>query len=469
MARDLRRLALWIVLLVTAARLLLLAFNRADLFVDESQYWLWGQSFAFGYYSKPPLVGWVIGLSTWIGGDTAYFVRAPFALFHGATALVLAALADRLYGPRIALLTAATYVTLPMAAVGSLLASTDSVMGPFFVGALYFWHRAADEGRARFALLGGFCLGFAFLAKYAALYFLIGAGIGAALLPALRIGWRNAALFLAAFGLIAAPNLIWNALHGFSTVSHTVDNVSWVRETSPLAGISPTSLLEFVASQFAVAGPLVCAALLYAFSRAEALRFTVFALPPLLIVSAQALIDKAYANWAATAFFAGTIAAVHVLSRRPALMAASLAVNGALSLLLPLLTLVPTVSLGGPPLLKRYVGEASMSAQIIGIATRNGSLPIVSDRRDILADLFFTGVGSSLRFYALPPKGRPMNHYEQAHPLPPGVAGKVLFVSSVAPVTPCKVEPLPLDAGQGVYATALLQAFILDAECLRAK
>ena len=45
---------------ITLARIILMAFNRTDLFVDEAQYWLWGQDLAFGYYSKPPLIGWVI-------------------------------------------------------------------------------------------------------------------------------------------------------------------------------------------------------------------------------------------------------------------------------------------------------------------------------------------------------------------------------------------------------------------------
>ena len=43
---------------ITLARLVLLRFNRTDLFVDESQYWLWGYELAFGYYSKPPLIAW---------------------------------------------------------------------------------------------------------------------------------------------------------------------------------------------------------------------------------------------------------------------------------------------------------------------------------------------------------------------------------------------------------------------------
>lgn len=465
-AADWRKPALALVAAVTLARLVLLAFNRTDLFVDESQYWLWGQSFAFGYYSKPPLIAWVIGLSTWLGGDTPYFVRAPFALFHGAAALILGAFAARIASPRIAMLVAATYVTLPMAAVGSLLASTDTIMAPFFAGALYFHTRLASERRGALALLAGVCLGLAFLAKYAALYFLIGVGAGAALVPALRIGWRNTGLMLLAFALVAAPNLVWNAMHGFATVSHTADNISWVRTESPLAALSLAGAAQFLLAQFAVAGPVVFAALLFAMTRRDTARLTVFVLPPLLIVTAQALLDKAYANWAASAYFAGTVAAVIVLHRRPRLMVASLAVNGAICLILPLLTLFPMVQIAGSdPLLDRWTGQAAMSRQIIDLSIDNDGLPVVSNRREILADLFFTGAQGNLRVYAVPPAGRPMNHYEQTHPMPDSLTGKVLFIGNQPA---CPAERLPLDAGTGAYARANLQAFVVDAACFHA-
>ena len=67
-----------IVLGVTFLRLGVLAFDRRDLFVDEAQYWLWGRSLAWGYFSKPPAIGWVIRASTEVAGsDSAFWIRAP--------------------------------------------------------------------------------------------------------------------------------------------------------------------------------------------------------------------------------------------------------------------------------------------------------------------------------------------------------------------------------------------------------
>ena len=54
--------------LLLAVRLVALKFNATDLFFDEAQYWSWSLEPAFGYYSKPPLIAWVIGAATAVCG-----------------------------------------------------------------------------------------------------------------------------------------------------------------------------------------------------------------------------------------------------------------------------------------------------------------------------------------------------------------------------------------------------------------
>ncbi|MEL6205590.1 MAG: glycosyltransferase family 39 protein, partial [Pseudomonadota bacterium] len=124
--------ALAVVLGVTALRIALMAFNRTDLFVDEAQYWLWGQSLEWGYYSKPPLIGWVIRLSTDLAGsDAPFFVRLPAPLLHAAMALILGWIAAQRFGGQAAIWIAGLYVTMPAVSVGSYMISTDTVMFPF--------------------------------------------------------------------------------------------------------------------------------------------------------------------------------------------------------------------------------------------------------------------------------------------------------------------------------------------------
>lgn len=467
------RPALAIVAAVTLARLVMLRFNGTDLFVDETQYWFWAQTPALGYYSKPPLIAWVIGLTTWISGnDSPFWIRAPGALFHAVTALILSAMAARLAGARIAVWVAVTYVTLPMVALGSLLMSTDTIMAPFFAAAL-FWHmRLVDTRSPGFALLAGAAAGMAILAKYAGVYFLIGVGIGALLVPALWIGWRNAALLLAACGVVVAPNLLWNVLNGFTTLSHTADNVGWVREARPLGGLDPMSALMFVAQQAAVFGPITFAALIWAMLRPRGLGgLLVFSVPALAAVTVQALLARAFANWAASAYFAGSVVAVQVLAARRWLLVLSLVANGAISLALPVLTLMPTLALDGqPPLLARYLGRVDLSRQILSVA-EVAHVPVVADRRDVLADLFYVARKVDVDIYSVPPEGRPMHHYQQTRALPAGLTGPVMLVTEVQPVcSGVAVTPeVTFDTAGGAYRRVVLAGYIVRADCLHAE
>ncbi len=160
---------------IVGLRVLALAYARTDLFVDEAQYWLWGRELAFGYYSKPPLIGWVIRAVTELAGSNAIFwVRLAAPLAHGATALILAQIAAETAGRRAALWVALGYLTLPMVAVGSAVISTDTIMLPFLALALWAWRRALlADGRRRLGLaaLAGLGIGLGAMAKYAALYY----------------------------------------------------------------------------------------------------------------------------------------------------------------------------------------------------------------------------------------------------------------------------------------------------------
>lgn len=457
--------ALALVAGVTALRLLALAFNRTDLFVDESQYWLWGQTLDWGYYSKPPLIAWVIRAVTDLAGsDSAFWVRMPGPLLHGVTALVLGAVAARLFGARAALWVAVGYVTLPMVTVGSLLFSTDTVMLPLLAAALWFWVQVVGHGRLRDAALAGACIGLATLAKYAGLYAIPGLALAAVIVPAWRVGWRAWAAMLAAAVLVVSPNIAWNIANDLTTLLHTADNAGWVRTG---AALRPGALLRFWAEQFAVVGPVVAGAFLWRLCRARGAEraLVAIALPPLAIVSVQALLGGANANWAVAGWLTGALVAFAALPRAWAL--AAVAVNAVAAVALPVMTLVPDVPLW-QPVMQRYLGRAALSREIVSLAAAEG-LPVVADGRDgrgILADLFHTGRDADVAFYARPVAGRPGNFFEQMHAMPPGLSGPVLFVARSA--GGCAAAPFRRpDLDGGAYAGSGLALWRVEAACLR--
>ncbi|WP_321364263.1 glycosyltransferase family 39 protein [uncultured Celeribacter sp.] len=459
-----RPLALIFIAVAVALRLLALAFDRTDLFVDEVQYWFWGQNLDFGYYSKPPLIGWLIRLVTDLAGsDAAFWVRMPGAVLHGITAYLLGALAARLFGREAALWTVALYLSLPFVALGSVMISTDTVMAPFYAAALLFFFRTIETRHLRDALAVGVFAGLAFMAKYAAIYFLIGSAMVMLTQPGLRPGWRNLVVMIAGFVVTILPNVLWNLSHDLTTVSHTMDNAGWVRDG---AAFDFGSMAEFFFSQFGVFGPVTMGALIVAYLRPKRgahFALMLFSIPALLTVTVQALLEKAYANWAIATYFSGVILAVIVLPRLGRWIA--LSANLVLSVLLPvLIVLAPwPQNAKDDPLLQRYLGRHVLSESILTLAEIE-NLPVVSGNRDILADLFYIGRDRDVALYALPEAGRPSSYYAQNFALSATLAGEVLWIGSGE--LPCDGEALGGLILTGVYARTDLRAARVTAACL---
>lgn len=470
------RVAIAAILVLTGWRIWGLWVAPTDLFVDEAQYWLWARTPDFGYFSKPPLIAWVIGAATAMGGsDTPFWVRLPAPLFHAATALILMALARARFGAAVAGWTGLVYATMPGVSLGSAVISTDTVLFPFFALALLGWWRLLAGAGAATALLTGLALGIAFLGKYAALYFWFGVALGA-LVPRRRAwpGWRRTGQVLAGFALAASPNLLWNAQHGGRTLHHTLDNADWVRDPGARAGLNPDHLMEFLAAQFGVFGPLLFAALIWAAWRAargraarDVVLLLLFALPVIALIAGQALISRAYANWAAVAYLPASVA-VAALSwaRARWLLWASLAINGAVAVALPVaLSQADTLRAGDRLAFARLTGRAEASLALIAVARAGGATTIVAENRDLLADLYHTGRDSGLAIRALRRPGPPANHYAAAHPWTGGT-GTVLWVRGGTEPPTCPAEQAMVLAPEtGAYAGRTFTAWTVDAAC----
>lgn len=301
--------------LVTVARVAAVIATPMELHGDEAQYWAWSQSLDWGYYSKPPLVAWVIALTTGVFGDGEWAIRvaAPFA--HAVAATFIGLLARDLYGERAGVWAMALYTLMPAITLSSGVMSTDALLLACWAAALFAFHRfittraAGSAAVWAAALAATFALGM--LAKYAMAYFAIGVALTAIVRQDARAAlFRPAGLAaVAASLLLVAPNLVWNASHDFATFAHTADNANWGGPR-----FRPVKLLEFWADQFVVFGPLT---LLFAgaalarigdarsFARRPTGLFLLsFTLPALALISAQAFINRANANWAAASYIA---------------------------------------------------------------------------------------------------------------------------------------------------------------------
>jgi 4-amino-4-deoxy-L-arabinose transferase-like glycosyltransferase len=441
------RVALWLVAGLTMIRMIALFRTPLELYPDEAQYWLWSRTLAFGYYSKPPIIAWAIWASTVFGGDTEPWVRLPATLFQAGAALVVFAIGRRLYGPKVGLAAVALYALAPAIQLSAAVAATDAPL-LFFIALTLSAYTALQgtEGRRRLALSVGLgaALGLAFLSNYAAVYALIGIGLHLALSPAARRGWTaaSAGVAVAAFAVVLAPNLAWNAAHGFATLEHTSADPHW-------AGHNLAKLASFLAEQFAVFGPIPFAVLLIGaglliwrrrLEPADVLLLC-FTLPPIAIVAVQAFLSRANAGGAGVSYLPGAIlvAAWLIRWRSRRLLIAAISLQAALAAAFVVAVMSPRIvdNLGGSDALNQARGWDQMAQVVVRRARAEqlgGLSAIAVNNRGLYDALAYYG-----RNYFREPLAAPLtmwlrgttagNPAEASAPLTPSKGGRVLVVA----------------------------------------
>lgn len=129
-------------------RLFVLAVIPLDLSGDEAYYWEWGRHLDWGYFSKPPGIGWLMALAGKVGGDTTFGIRM-FAAFLGTGSLIcLFLLALRLYGPAVAMITAFAFVANPANAALNLTLTIDAPLMFFWSLSLFAFWEFINVGQA---------------------------------------------------------------------------------------------------------------------------------------------------------------------------------------------------------------------------------------------------------------------------------------------------------------------------------
>ena len=84
-----------LIALVVALRIAVVIIAPPEIGPDEAQYWRWSEKLDFGYYSKPPLIAWVIAASTAVFGDGEWAIRFFARVRHCSAAFFLFPLCRR--------------------------------------------------------------------------------------------------------------------------------------------------------------------------------------------------------------------------------------------------------------------------------------------------------------------------------------------------------------------------------------
>ena len=346
-ARD---LALGLIAAAAFARLGYLFVVPLELVGDESYYWDWGRQLAWGYFSKPPLIAWLMALGDLLGGGTAAGVRALAVIFGTVSLLAVFTLARLLYDARVGLVAVVTLLVTPANAASNLLLTIDApLLACWTIGlaAAWRWLRPIDRAGKpydpfperrrdetpplipphRWAMLVLLAvLGTGLLAKQMMMVFPVATLLWLAVDPTRR-GWlKRPGLYVVLLLPFLAwlPPLWWNAQNDWITFQHTATHFGGGGVS---VGRQVARFFEFLGSQAGIFTPVTWLLLVFLLGVSvakwrqlgSAERFLLsYALPGLLVVLVMALRQRINPNWPAvfypTAFVLLAAGVMHQIS-----------------------------------------------------------------------------------------------------------------------------------------------------------
>ncbi len=408
--------------------------------VDEAYYFAWSLTPDWGYWTKPPLIAWAIGTADALCGPTTGCVRAVGVIAFTLSSLGVYALSRSmgLDSPQ-AVATGICFATLPLTTFYGMVASTDAMLLLCWVLSMTcLWQALANRAWGWIGL--GLFAGLGLLAKYSMA--VLGPSVALVLLhPEWRAHWRRPGPYMAALIALGvfAPNLWWNLNHGMPTLQHTADI-----SRGAAYSLRPETMLTFLAEQWVVGNVILVGAFVIGLLRGRWRGvpwhwFLIsFSVPMLAVISLQALLSRAHANWAAPAHAALCLLAVAWLWQTGRRFWLVLAVG--LNLLFAVL-LYHGQSLVREPLglqaswrtdpfwsLRNWPGVHEQARARLQEQAPNGAWRVTSDDRAVLAQVQWGLKLPSGAAMGWLKTGVPMNHFDQRFPLTLD-AGPVLLLT----------------------------------------
>ena len=288
--------------------------GSVNLIPEEAYYWNYARHLDWSYLDHPPMVGWLIWLSTELLGKSEFSVRLPAYLCWLIAATLMFRLTVNLYDRPAAFRTLLLLAVLPIYFGLGFFMTPDAPLFAAWTGCLYFLERALIA-KSRQAWWGvGLCMGVGMLSKYTIA--LLGLGTLTFLLidrHSRRWLVRPEPYYAAILSItIFAPVLLWNSRNEWASFVFQGSNrwsgrhyfslhllIGWI-----LLLLTPVGLLGIV--QVFRPKRLGRAALAEAIpnERRQYLSAAVFTLLPLAVFVIYSLLNKPKPNWTAPVWLA---------------------------------------------------------------------------------------------------------------------------------------------------------------------
>jgi len=256
-----------------------------DLSPDEAHYWEWSRRLDLSYYSKGPIIAYLIAFGTAIFGDNVLGIRIMAVVSSALSSIFIYLLGKKMFDKRTGLAAALLMQIIPLYSAYGALFTIDSPFIFFWVLSLYlFWrainrdalsvmsnelkenaHHASRITHYGLWLLLGVSIGLGLLTKYTMAFFYI-----CALLFLLTSKQRRRILLtkepyisLALSLIIFSPVIIWNAGHDWVTLRHTAGQAHISGQWSIISEQWLKDFSEFLGSQLGIITPIIFVLIMY--------------------------------------------------------------------------------------------------------------------------------------------------------------------------------------------------------------
>jgi 4-amino-4-deoxy-L-arabinose transferase-like glycosyltransferase len=243
---------LWIVLLVTFFSHSFVALIP-PLQGDEAYFWEWSRHLSFGYYSHPPLTGWLIALITAIFDVSKYTVRLTSILLHLVTLFYVYLLAlETTNSKKIANVSILVLALMPLSLVFGTAITTDSSLITFYTISVYYTRKAIIlNDKNSWYLAAVFCGGM-LLSKFMAILFFPGVFLFLLVNSKYRqiLFTKEPYISMTLALILFSPFIYWNAQNEWLTVQFNF----FVRQKDQF--IAWKKPFVYVLGQMAIAVPI---------------------------------------------------------------------------------------------------------------------------------------------------------------------------------------------------------------------
>ncbi len=396
---------------------------------DESYYWDWARHLDWGYYSKPPMVAWLIYLSTKAFGISEFAVRLPALLSITGAITLLYVLTFRYFGEYLARAHLFTLSFVPIFLVYSFVMTIDPPLLFFWTLSLYFFVEYLKNPTFLRAIFTGISMGLALLTKQTALALPVLTFLYLFFFEREILKKRETLLLLLLPFIILLPNLYWNFKHNFTLFKHTEEHFE--------RGVPSFSYyLKFYGGLFFLFGPIFFLYFLkYGFkylsiiklnlkgafknlSYAEAFQLKILnffyftSFPPLLVLLILSLFKEFNPNWIMPFFLSGYLWVLFFLLQKnftKFLYILNLSIILGVSLMVLALPRKPDIfGRSSALLLYKFYGWKDLS-QIVEKHYQKG-IPLLASHREIASSLAFY-MKSHPEVYVVNLEKRPENQY----------------------------------------------------------